>query len=61
MSNLLNELLLRLVKPVLALALAALVFWIATGWFGASGSVEVALLSWLAAAAFIVLIQESPI
>jgi len=60
-SNLVIEMLLRLVKPLLALLLGGLVYWIATGPGGAPGSVELALLSWLSAAAFILLAQEGPL
>jgi hypothetical protein len=58
-DNLVNELLLRLVKPAIALVLGGILYWLATGTFGASGGVELALLCWLAAAAFILLVQES--
>ena len=59
MAHLVNELLLRLVKPLIALILGALVYVVATGPAGASGSVELALLCWLSATAFILLVQES--
>ena len=59
MSNLINELLLRLIKPLIALLLGALVYWIATAFAGAAGSVELALLCWLSGTAFILLVQES--
>ena len=40
----------------------ALVYWlIAVGPLGAPGSVELALLCWLSGAAFILLVEESPI
>jgi hypothetical protein len=58
MSNLINELILRLVKPLIAAILGALVYWVATGPLNAPGSVELALLAWLSASAFIVLAQE---
>lgn len=61
MSNLVIEMLLRLIKPLLAVLLGGLVYWIATGLLGASGSVELALLSILCGAAFILLAQEGPI
>jgi hypothetical protein len=60
MSNLVAELLLRLVKPVAAILLGALVYAVATA-LGEPGSISLALLSWLSAAALIVLIQESPL
>jgi len=59
MSNLISELLLRLVKPGIALILGALIYLVATGVAGATGSVELALLCWLSATAFILLVQES--
>jgi hypothetical protein len=59
MSNLVTELLLRLVKPMIALVLGAVIYLVATGPAGATASVELALLCWLSATAFILLIQES--
>ena len=61
MSNLVFEILLRLLKPALAVVLAALIYGVLTGALGAAGSAELALLSFLTAAAFILLVQESPI
>lgn len=61
MSNLVNEILLRLAKAGVAALLGAVVYLIAIVQFGASGSVELALLCWLSGAAFILLVQESPI
>jgi hypothetical protein len=60
-SNLVVEILLRLLKPALAAVIGALLYLILTGPVGATGSAELALLSFLSAAAFIVLVQESPI
>ena len=61
MRELVFEILLRLSKAVAA-ALAGLVVWlVAVGVLGASGSVELALLAWLSGAAFILLVEESPI
>jgi hypothetical protein len=60
-SNLLGEILLRLAKAGVALLLSALLYLVASGPLGASGSVELALLCWVAAAAFILLVQEGPI
>jgi hypothetical protein len=59
-SNLVVELLLRLVKPTAA-ALIGLVIYLVATWLGEPGSVALALLAWLSAAAFILLIQEGPI
>ncbi len=60
MSNLVAEIMLRLAKALAALVLGVLVFVVATG-LGASPNVELALLSWLAGAAFILLVETSPI
>jgi len=59
-SNLVAEILLRLVKPTAAALLGAAVFVVAAA-LGEPASVALALLSWLSAAAFILLIQESPL
>lgn len=61
MRELLFEILLRLAKALAAAVLALLVWLVATGPFGVDGSVTLALLCWLSAAAFILLVQESPI
>ena len=57
MSNLVNEILLRLAKAGIALVLGVVLYVIAVGPVGATGSVELALLCWLSAAAFILLIE----
>ncbi len=59
-SNLVAEILLRLLKPLGAVVLGALVFIVAVG-VGEPASVSLALLSWLSASAFILLVQESPL
>jgi hypothetical protein len=56
-SDLVVELLLRMVKPAVALLLGALIYWVATGPLGEPGSVVLALLSWIAAAAFVSLLE----
>jgi hypothetical protein len=61
MRELLFEILLRLAKAVLAAALGLVVWLIAVGPLGADGSVALALLCWLSGAAFILLVEESPI
>ena len=61
MSNLVIEMLLRLIKPLLAVLLGGLVYWIATGPLGASASVELGLISILCGAAVILLAQEGPL
>jgi hypothetical protein len=60
MSNLVFEILLRLVKPAIALVLGAIVYAAAT-LLGAPPSIELALLAWLSAVAFILLVQEGPL
>ena len=61
MSNLVFEILLRLAKALAAL-LVGLVVWIfLVGPLGATASPELALLAWLAGAAFILLVESSPI
>ena len=61
MQELVFEILLRLLKAVFGLVLGAIVYLVAVGPLGHPGSVELALLSWLSGAAFILLVQESPI
>ncbi|HEV8403667.1 MAG TPA: hypothetical protein VGQ31_11595 [Candidatus Limnocylindrales bacterium] len=58
MSNLVNEILLRLAKPGIALVLGIVLYLIATGPAGATGSVELALLCWLSGAAFVLLVES---
>jgi len=60
MSNLLAEVLLRLIKPAVAALLGGLLYSAALV-FGIPGSAEFLLLCWLSAAAFILLAQESPL
>ena len=61
MRELVFEILLRLSKALAAAVLGAVVWLIAVGPLGAQGSVELALLAWLSGAAFILLVEESPI
>lgn len=61
MRELVYEALLRLVKPGVAALLAVPVWLLAVGPGGAAPSAELALLSWLAGAGFVLLAQESPI
>jgi uncharacterized membrane protein (GlpM family) len=61
MSNLLIEIALRLLKAAAALVLGLILFWLLTGPLANPGSVELALLCWLSAAAFILLVETSPI
>ena len=58
MSYLVNEILLRLAKAGIALVLGLVVYLVAVGPLGAAGSVELALLCWLSAAAFVLLVES---
>jgi hypothetical protein len=60
-SQLVYEILLRLLKALAGLILGLIVYAVAVGLLGHPGSVELALLSWLSGASFILLVQESPI
>jgi hypothetical protein len=60
MSNLVFEILLRLLKPLVAVILGAIVYILAT-LLGEPGSLSLALISFLCGAAFILLVQEGPI
>ncbi len=60
MSNLVAELMLRLVKPLIAVVLGLVVYLVALA-LGEPGSIGLALLSWLSAAALILLVQEGPL
>jgi asparagine N-glycosylation enzyme membrane subunit Stt3 len=59
-SNLVIELLLRLLKPALAALLGGVVFVVAVA-LGEPATAGLALVAWLAAAAFVLLVQEGPI
>jgi hypothetical protein len=61
MSNLLAEIGLRLLKAFAALVLGLILFALLTGPLGNAGSVELALLCWLSGAAFVLLVETSPI
>ena len=61
MSNLAVELGLRLAKAAAAAVVGLLVYLLATGPGGADGTPELALLAWLAGAAFVLLVESSPI
>ena len=61
MSYLVNEILLRLAKAGAALVLAIVLWLVLVGPFGVVGSPELALLCWLAAGAFVLLVETSPI
>jgi hypothetical protein len=61
MSYLVNEILLRLAKAVAALVVAVVLWVVLVVVAGAAPSVELALLCWLSGAAFILLVESSPI
>lgn len=61
MSNLVAEILLRLAKAAAAAVLAIIVYVVLVGPLAVPASPELALLSWLSAAAFILLVETSPI
>jgi hypothetical protein len=61
MSNLVYEILLRLAKALAALVVALILYVILIGPLGVPGSAELALLAWLSGAAFILLVETSPI
>ena len=61
MSNLVFEVLLRLVKALAALVLGVILWVVLVGPLGAAATPELALLCWLSGAAFILLVESSPI
>lgn len=61
MKELFAEIGLRLAKAIAAVLVGLLIYGLAVGPFGASPSVELALLAWLSGAAFILLVESSPI
>lgn len=61
MSNLIGEVLLRLAKVAAASVIGLIVYAGLVGPLGVPASPELALLSWLAGAAFVLLVESSPI
>ncbi|MEZ4597152.1 MAG: hypothetical protein R3C32_10200 [Chloroflexota bacterium] len=57
MSYLINEALLRLVKPAIALVLAVILYWVVTGPIGEPGSALLFLVCWVASAALVLLLE----
>ena len=57
MSNLVIEILLRLAKAGIAALIGIVLYALLVGPFGATGTVELALLCWLSGAAFVVLVE----
>ena len=61
MGNLVSEILLRLAKAGVAAILGVIIYLVLVGPLGVPGSAELALLAWLSGAAFILLVESSPI
>ena len=61
MSNLVGEILLRLAKVAAATVVGILIYWLLVVPLGNQASIELVVLSWLAGAAFILLVESSPI
>jgi hypothetical protein len=61
MSNLVFEILLRLAKAGAAALVGLVLYVVLTGPLAVGGSAELALLCWLSAAAFILLVETSPL
>lgn len=61
MSNLVAEIALRLLKAGIALVVGIVLYLLLTGPLGNPGSVQLGLLCWLSGAAFILLVETSPI
>jgi hypothetical protein len=59
-SNLVNEILLRLAKAGAAALLGLALYVLLVGPLGVAPSAELALLAWLSGAAFILLVETSP-
>jgi hypothetical protein len=56
-SNLVIEILLRLAKAGIAALLGVVLYVVLVGPFGATATVELALLCWLSGAAFVLLVE----
>ena len=59
MSNLVNEILLRLAKAGLAALIGIVLYLVLVGPLAVAGSAELALLCWLSGAAFVLLVETS--
>jgi hypothetical protein len=60
-SHLVVEILLRLAKAGAAAVVGLVLFWVLVGPLGVPASPELALLSWLSGAAFVLLVESSPL
>jgi hypothetical protein len=61
MSHLVIEILLRLAKALAAGVVGLIVFAVLVGPFGVPAGPELALLAWLSGAAFVLLVESSPL
>ena len=61
MAHLVFEIVLRLAKAAAAVVVATIIYAVCVGPLQATPSVELLLLSWLSGAAFILLVESSPI
>ena len=61
MSNLVFEIVLRLAKAGVAALLGLILYVVLVGILAVPGTAELALLCWLSGAAFILLVETSPI
>jgi hypothetical protein len=59
MSNLVIEILLRLAKAGIAALIGIVLYLVLVGPLAVAGSAELALLCWLSAAAFVLLVESS--
>jgi len=59
MSNLVIEILLRLAKAGIAALIGIVLYLVLVGPLAVAGSAELALLCWLSAAAFVLLVETS--
>jgi hypothetical protein len=57
-SHLLNEIGLRVIKAAIALLLGLLLYALVTGPLGNPGSIDLALLCWVSAAALVLLVES---
>ncbi len=58
MSHLLNEIGLRVIKAAIALLLGLLLYALVTGPLGNPGSIDLALLCWISAAALVLIVES---
>jgi hypothetical protein len=61
MRYLVYEALLRLIKPAIALVLAAVLYWLITGPLGEPGSALLFLACWVSSAALVLLVETGVI